>query len=90
MTTDKRFSLAARLLGLACLVMLAAAGISIWLVGFGFYSGAAVALAGVGMIAPCILAGGSLVEIVLGLFELIAESIGTLLDAVLEFFSSLF
>lgn len=89
-SNEKRFSLGVRLLGIACLCLLLTAVISISLFGLGLFSGAMLTTAAVGMVTPCVLSGDGLVEMITGLFELIAESIGTLLEAIAEFFSSLF
>jgi len=89
-SNEKRFSLGVRLLGIASLCLMLTAVISIALFGFGLFSGVLLTSAAVGVVAPCVLTADSLVEMVSGIFELMIESLGTLLEAVLEFFASLF
>lgn len=90
MSKEKRYSLPIRLLGIASLCLMLTAVISMALFGSGLFSGVLLTSAAVGVVVPCVLTADSLVEMVSGVFELIVESLGTLLEAVLEFFASLF
>jgi hypothetical protein len=90
MAKERRFSLGARVLGALCLAL--SVGTLIWglVAGFSLVSGGLFALAASGVAVPCVLAGGSVSEIALAFIELLGESIGTLVEAVVDFISSLF
>jgi hypothetical protein len=90
MEKQRRFSFGIRVLGAFCAAL--AIGTLVWgaVAGFGLVSGGLLALAAFGVATPCILTGESVSEIVLGVVELVVESIGTLVEAVVDFFSSLF
>ena len=90
MTKERRFPLGTRVLGALCVML--SIGTLVWVLvaGIGLLSGGLFALAAVGLSTPCILAGGSVAEIALGVVVLIVESIGTLIEAVVDFVCSLF
>jgi len=90
MAKERRFSFGARVLAALCVTL--AIGTLVWvlLAGMSIFSGGIFALAAVGFTTPCILAGGSVSEIALGIVELLSESIATLIEAVVDFVSSVF
>ena len=90
MTKERRFSFGTRILGALCLTL--AIGTLVWVLaaGMSILSGGLFALAAIGLATPCILAGGSVSEIALGIIDFLVESIGTIVEAVVDFVSSLF
>lgn len=90
MAKERRFSFGTRVLGALCVVL--AIGTLVWVLvaGISLVSGGLLALAVAGVATPCILAGESVSEIAVGIIELVVESISTLVEAVVDFFSSLF
>jgi hypothetical protein len=90
MKQDKRFSLAARVVGGVCALGVIAVLIVFAVAGFGLISGLMLAASLTGLFVPAVVAGGSLLEMLEAVVELFAEGIGTLLEAIAEFFASIF
>jgi len=85
---ERRYGLGFRLLGLLCCVSLIAVGLVWWIAGFSLYLGAVGALALAGLIGPAAVeSGGGIVEFISGIFELIGEVFGMIVDAICGLFS---
>lgn len=90
MTKERRFSYGTRVLGALCVLLFAGTLTWVLLAGISLVSGSLLASAAVGLVIPCILSGESVSEVALGLVDLLIESISTLVEAVVDFFASLF
>lgn len=90
MKQDKRFSLAARVVGGVCALGVIGVLIVFAVAGFGLISGLMLAASLTGLFVPAVVAGGSLLEMLGAVVELFAEGIGTLFEAIAELFSSIF
>lgn len=87
---EKRFSPAARLLGGFCALALIGVLIIVALAGFGLFTGAVLAASVSGLAVPCVMAGGSLWDMLEALWDLILEGLGTLLEVIADAFASIF
>lgn len=90
MKKEKRFSLALRLVGALCTLLLIGSAIYIAVVGISIAPSVLATLALAGLVGPCVSAGESVLEVLTAIVELVAEGIATLVDAVLNAIGSLF
>jgi hypothetical protein len=90
MRRDKRFSLPARILGGFCTLGAIGVLFVFAISGIGLISGMVLAASVAGVVVPCVTVGASLLEVLEGILELVAESISTLLEAIFDAFASLF
>ncbi len=90
MRKEKRFSLPARILGGVCALGLIGALTVFAIAGLGMVSGVVLAASLTGLAVPCVLAGGSVLEMLGALFELLAEGVTTILEAIMDAFASIF
>ncbi|MFN7781333.1 MAG: hypothetical protein ACK5PG_01165 [Lysobacterales bacterium] len=86
---EKRFSLAARLLGGFCALGLISVLIVVALAGFSLFSGTLLVASVSGLAVPCVMAGGSLLDMLEALFDLILEGLGTLVEIIADVFASI-
>lgn len=84
----KRYSLASRLIAMLAFIAILAIGLAWWLAGFSLLLGAAAVLALAGLAGPAAVeGGGGIIEFFSSLFELIAEALGMVVDAICSIFS---
>lgn len=85
---NRRYSLASRLIGVTACMALLVIGLVWWLSGFSLFIAAATVVALTGLLGPAAVeGGGGILEFLSGLMELIAEALGTLLEAICSIFS---
>ncbi len=87
---DRKYSLLIRLLGASCTFLFIGTVIYITAAGLSFVSGFIVAASLLGLVGPSVAAGDSFLEMLVGIFELVVESIQTLFEAILDTISSIF
>lgn len=87
---DEKYSLLIRFLGASCPFILIGSVIYIAVAGLSFVSGFIVAASLTGLISPSVAAGDSFLEMLVGIFELVAESIQTLFEGIIDTISSIF
>ena len=87
---DRKFSLLIRFLGASCTFLLIGSVIYIAVAGLSFVSGFSVAASLTGLIGPSVAAGDSFLDMLVGIFELVVESIQTIFETILDTISSIF
>lgn len=87
---EKKNSLLTRLLGAACTVLLIVSVIYIANVGFNYISGLIILAAVSGIAGPSIATGDGVLDILTDIVEIVTEGIQTIIEAALDFFSSIF
>ena len=90
MKKEKKFSLAKRVIGGLSLLVLFVTVVVVALTGIGISSGLLLTASVSGVVVPCVISAHSLAEVVSDIVELVAESLATIVEGVLEFFASLF
>ena len=87
---DRKYSLLVRFLGASCIFLLFGSVVYIALAGLSFVSGFIVAASLIGLVGPSVVAGDGFLEMLVGIFELIIESIQTIFEVILDTISSIF
>ncbi|MBX3727330.1 MAG: hypothetical protein KF823_15595 [Xanthomonadales bacterium] len=89
MSKSRRFSLAVRVLaGLSVAVLIGT--LVVWsMFGVGLVSAGLATASAVGLVVPCVLAGGSLLDMLGALLELVVEGVATLIGAAVDAIASL-
>ena len=90
MKKEKRFSLAARVVGGLSTVLFIGVLLVLATSGLGIASGVLLAASLTGLVVPCAMAGESLLDALGAMMELILEGVTTLIEAVLSGISSIF
>jgi hypothetical protein len=87
---DRKFSLLIRFLGASCIFLLVGSIVYIAVAGLSFVSGFIVAASLTGLVGPSVVAGDGFLEMLVGIFELIMESIQTIFEVIFDTISSIF
>jgi hypothetical protein len=87
---EKKFSFAKRAIGGLSILLFVVALVVVAFAGIGVSTGLLLAASVSGVVVPCVISADSPVEIVTDVLELIAESLATLFEGVLDFLASLF
>ncbi len=87
---DRKYTSPVRFLGAFCTFLFIGTVIYIVVAGLSFVSGFIVAASFAGLVGPSVAAGDSFLDMLVGIFELVVESIQTIFEVIVDTISSIF